>query len=286
MLLGAFFFSTGGVTIKAVGLDGFRLAGLRAGAAVLAILVILPAARSLGTWRTWMVGLAYAVTALLFVHANQSTTAANSTFLQATSPIYILLMGPLLLKERLVPKDLAYLAVIALGMVLFFLGSEPALRTAPRPFFGNLLAAISGLTWALTIVGMRWLGRGTAAGGPTSGRGTAASAALCGNVILFGAMLPWILSGPAPKPLDWLLLAYLGTFQIGFAYLFITGAVGRLSALEASLLLILEPVLNPLWAYLIHGEVSSAWAQAGGLLILGATASKALGDLPWRRMRP
>jgi drug/metabolite transporter (DMT)-like permease len=43
------------------------------------------------------------------------------------------------------------------------------------------------------------------------------------------------------------------------------------SALESSLLLLLEPVLSPLWAWLLHGERPTAWALLGGVVILAAT---------------
>jgi drug/metabolite transporter (DMT)-like permease len=70
---------------------------------------------------------------------------------------------------------------------------------------------------------------------------------------------------------DWLLVAFLGVFQIAVAYIFMIRGVRGVGALEVSLLLLLEPVLNPVWAWLVHGEQPSAWALVGGAIILGAT---------------
>ena len=71
-----------------------------------------------------------------------------------------------------------------------------------------------------------------------------------------------------------MVLAYLGVFQIGLAYYFVARAMTRLSAFEASVLLLLEPALNPIWSWLVHGEVPGRLAVLGGTLVLGATAAR------------
>ena len=65
-------------------------------------------------------------------------------------------------------------------------------------------------------------------------------------------------------------------FQVGLAYVFLTRGLGKLSAVEASLLLLLEPALNPLWAWLVHGEWPGMLASFGGGLILAATTVRAV----------
>jgi drug/metabolite transporter, DME family len=89
---------------------------------------------------------------------------------------------------------------------------------------------------------------------------------------------------------DWLVIVYLGVFQIGLAYVFMTSAIRHVPALEAATLLLVEPALNPIWAWLAHGERPSAWAIAGGALILGATLVKTWWDAraipPVRAVRP
>jgi len=77
---------------------------------------------------------------------------------------------------------------------------------------------------------------------------------------------------------DWTVVIYLGVFQIAVAYVLVTSGLTHIPALEASLILLIEPVLNPVWSWLFHGERPSPWALLGGVLILGATMFKALID--------
>jgi len=229
---------------------------------------IMPEARRGFTRPVWLVSIAYAATVLLFVLANKLTTSANTIFLQSAAPLYILLLGPVLLHETNRPYDWGIIALQALGLSLFFIGAESPLRTAPNPFVGNLLAAVAGLTWASTVMGLRWVGR---AGGSS---GSAPAVVLLGNAIAFLVGLPFALPVVEARFVDLVILFGLGAFQIGLAYVFLTRAMRHVPALDASVLLLLEPALNPIWAWLIHGERPGAWSNAGGLLILGATGLK------------
>jgi DME family drug/metabolite transporter len=285
LLGGALLFSTGGAAIKSSSLGGLQLAGLRSALAAAAVLLMAPAAARRLTGRAWLVGLAYGATLLLYVEANKLTTAASTIFLQSTAPLFILLLAPWLLREPLRGRELVFLASLALGLTLFFVDIEPPAALAPRPFAGNVLAAFSSLTWALTIIGLRWLSRSEAslaagAGSPgTAGAGraggSAASAVVAGNLIALGVSVPWLPGSLGMSFADLLTVAYLGFFQIGLAYLLVTSAMRRLPALEASLYLMVEPVLNPLWVWLIHGERPGFWSLLGGTIILFATAAKA-----------
>ena len=98
-------------------------------------------------------------------------------------------------------------------------------------------------------------------------------AVLAGNALAFAACLPFALP-IAPGAIDLAVLLYLGGFQIALPYLLVAAAVRRLPALEISLVLLVEPVLNPVWAFALHGEVPGGFAIAGGAILLGATAMK------------
>jgi drug/metabolite transporter (DMT)-like permease len=88
------------------------------------------------------------------------------------------------------------------------------------------------------------------------------------------ACLPFALPVVDSRPTDWLLVAVLGVFQIALAYVFLLGGLKNVGAFEASLLLLLEPVLNPVWAWLVHGERPGSWSMAGGAVILLSTVVK------------
>jgi drug/metabolite transporter, DME family len=281
-LLGAAaLFSTGGAAIKAVHLAGWPVAFVRSGIAAVALLLLVPETRRRPSGRMLAVAACYACTMVLFVLANKLTTAASTIFLQATAPLFVLLLSPWLLHERSRRGDVATMAAIAVGLLLLVTGLPEASVTAPRPLRGNLLAAMTGLTWGLTILGMRALGRGGAvavrgaAAGPSAPEANPADdavrAAFWGNVLAAAAALPWTFPLAATTATDWAVLAFLGLFQIAFAYRLLTRGIGGVPALEASLLLMLEPVLSPVWAWLVHGERPGPRVLGGGFLILAAT---------------
>ncbi|HXF96324.1 MAG TPA: DMT family transporter [Gemmatimonadales bacterium] len=269
--LAAMLFSTGGAAIKLSALSGWGVLAGRAAVAALTILLLVPDARRHWNGRALLVALAYAATTTLYVQANKLTTAASTIFLQSTSPLFILLLAPLLLGERASRRDLGSMLVLAAGMVLLFAGTPRRFATAPNPLAGNVLAAACAVTWALTLLGYRWI----AARG-----GSVASAATMGNLLACGVGLSAGGGFPSGSALDWLVLGYLGVFQLGLSYVLLTRAVPRLPALEVSLVLLVEPVLNPIWAWLVHGETVSRWALLGGAIILGATLHRA-----WREAR-
>jgi drug/metabolite transporter, DME family len=262
VLVTAVLFSTGGAAIKACTLSSAQVAGFRSGIAALVLLALAPAARRRPDRATLLTSLAYAATVVLFVTANKLTTAANAIFLQSTAPLWLLLLSPLLLREPVRARDLGVLAIVSAGLALVLLGEERPQASAPNPFLGNTLALASSLTFALLLAGLRWLGARGA--GPLP-------AVLQGNVLAFLVALPFALPVAHVSAADLAVLLFLGSVQIGLAYALLCAAVPHVPALAASLLLLLEPALNPVWTWITQGEVPSALAVAGGALILGAT---------------
>lgn len=265
----AVLFSTGGAAIKFCSFGAWQLAAFRASIAMTTILIVVPEARRGWSWRTAVVGIVYAATTLLYVQANKHTTAASAIFLQATSPLFILLLAPLLLGEHATRRDLWQMAIMGVGLGLFFLGHEPPQTTAPNPALGNVLASVCAVTWAFTVIGYRWLvARGS----------SVASAAVAGN--LTAAVVALIMAQPlvTGRPVDWAVVVFLGVCQLGIPYLFLSRAVPQVRALEVALFLLIEPVLNPIWAWLVHGEIPGATTLVGGGMILGATVFRAVLD--------
>jgi drug/metabolite transporter (DMT)-like permease len=274
MLAAAVLFSTGGAGIKASSLSAWQVAGVRSAFAAASLLLFSPAARTRWTPATVALGMSYAVTMIQFVLATKLTTAANAIFLQAAAPVYVMALSPWILRERLGRTDLLFAAPIALGVALFFANRYTPTAMATSPGLGNLLAAGSGMTWALTLIGLRWVARRGSAERPLM------AAVVSGNAIAFALCLPAGFPVTTIPAADWGILAYLGAFQIGLAYVFLTRAIQRLAAFEASLLLLIENPLNPLWVWLLHGEAPGAWALAGGALIVGATGLRAWLEAP------
>jgi len=249
----ALLFATGGAAIKLAALTAWQIAAFRSGIAAAMLLLILPEARRLRQLSTWLAAAAYAATLLLFVHANKLTTSANAVFLQASAPVYLLVIGPVFLKEKLRRADLWMGLLVVSGMILFF--------------SGNLLALVSGVTWALTLAGLRSAAR-------VSG-GSALPMVVAGNLIVFFVSLPQAFPVMHVDGSSVAVVLYLGCIQIAFAYWILTRAVRHVPAFEASLILLLEPVSNPVWSWLIHGERMDAWALSGAGLVLAGAAFQA-----------
>lgn len=268
----ALLFSTGGAAIKGTSLDGFQVAGFRSAVAALVLLLLLPAARRGYRADLFPAAIAYAATLVCFVTATKLTTAAAAIFLQSTAPLWVVLLAPWLLGEPLRRRDLPLLAAVAAGLVLVFLGSRDVAATAPRPLVGNAIALVSGLAYALLMILMRRLARAD------RGADRSLQATVLGNGIAFLACLPVALPVAGATRFDVLSILYLGTVQIALAYQLFSRGLARLPALEVSLLVLLEPVLNPVWTWWLHGERPTALALAGGALLLGAILVRALAD--------
>ena len=268
LALAAALFSTGGAAIKATALTSWQVASFRSGIAALAVALLVPAARRGWSWPVALVSAVYAVTMVLFVAANKATTAANAIFLQSAAPLYVLVLAPLLLRERARRADLVTMLAIAAGLALVLRGVPAASTSAPDPVLGNVLAVACGASWALTMIGLRWLGQ----------RAEGASATLAtvvgGNGLAFLVCLPLAVPVAGATAVDWAVVSYLGVFQIGLAYLFMTRGIRGVPALEASMLLLIEPALNPVWAWLVHGETPGVLPIVGGALILGASVAR------------
>lgn len=266
---GALLFSTGGAAIKGADFAGWQVASFRSGIACLALLLLLPAARRGLGWRPALVGVAYAATLIAYVLANRLTTSANTIYLQSTAPLYLLLLGPWLLHEPVRRRDWPIIAAVFGGLALVFLGADRPSVTAPDPAKGNLIALSSGLSYALVLVGLRWLSRRDDPDGPMA-------AVAMGNGIAFLAALPMAWPVGHHAMISWGVIGYLGVFQIAFAYLLVTSGLRHVTALEASLLLLVETACNPIWSWVLLGEVPTRLALLGGALIIGATAIQAL----------
>jgi drug/metabolite transporter, DME family len=267
VLAAAVLFSTGGAGIKAAAFTGLQVSALRSGIAALILLALLRGRLVLSPAMI-ATGVVYASTVTLFVLSTKLTTAANAIFLQATAPLYLLLLGPLMLSERFRRRDIVFLVGVAVGLVFCVIGQPAATATAPDPKMGNLLAVVCSVTWALTLLGLRYVQRDHA------DMNVGLSAVALGN--FFASLAAWPFAWPLPSAsgVEWATIAYLGICQIGLAYVFLTAAIRVLPALEVSLLLLIEPVLNPTWTWLIRSENPGGYTIIGGAIIIAATAIK------------
>ncbi len=261
LLLAALCWSLGGVLIKWVQWPPLAVAGGRG--LVAAVFLALVCARSLRfTWSPVQLGaaVAYALTTVCLVTATKLTTAANAILLQYTAPVWVALLGAWVLHEHPKRSDWAVIAAVFVGIGIFL---YDGLRFSG--LLGNALAAFSGVTFAALVLLLR-----------KQKDGSPIESIILGNVLAFLIGLPWLVSAP-PLPADgWVALLALGTLQLGVSYLLYAKAVKHVTALEAVLIPMIEPVLNPVWVMLVIGERPSGLALAGGALVIGAVTWRAL----------
>jgi len=266
ILAAATLWSTAGAAIKLCGLGGWQINLGRSAVAALFLAAVIPGARRRPDRSLAWVAVAYAFTVLLFVLANKATTSANAIFLQDTAPLWVLLLSPVLLHERPSRGELLSAPLFLVGLLLFFLD-----QLSPGQTVGNVIAVGSGVAFALCIMGLRKLGPRNVA------------AVVWGNALAAALSLPMALRGPAPTVKDLGIVLFLGIFQLGLSYALFARGLRHTPAVEASLLALVEPVLNPVWTFLLAGERPGPWAIRGGAIILAATLWRTLA--PWIETR-
>ena len=230
---------------------------IAAGRSIAAIPVLLVCAgRQRFTFSPAQIGgaIAYAATVALFVFATRMTTAANAIFLQYTAPIYVAILGRWYLGERTLPIDWWVIAVALGGIALFFLD-----RLTTSGFWGNIAALASALAFASLVIFLR-----------KERTGSPINSVILGNIIVAIAGAPFLLRAPLHQARALWLVLVLGVLQLGLSYALYAEAIKHVTALEAMLIPMIEPVLNPVWVMLALGERPGPWAIVGGALVLGA----------------
>lgn len=251
LLITAILWSSSGLLIKSINAHPLAIAGIRS--AISAIIMFLYIKRPRFTWSFPQLAAAflYSLTVITFVVANKYTTSANAILIQYTAPIYVAFFGAWLLKEKPKPIDWVTIAFVLGGMVLFFMGDLDS-----RGTLGNILAAISGVGFGLFPVFMRM-----------QKDGSPIESVLLGNVITAVIGVPFLFS-EIPDTISWIYLVLLGVFQLGVSYILYSIAIKNVTALEASLITVVEPILNPIWVLLFIGEVPGIFSIIGGMIVI------------------
>ncbi len=258
----AFLWSLAGLFIKMVDWHPVAIAGARSAVASLFLLAVVRKPKF--TFSPVQVGsaIAYAVTMLLFVVANKLTSPANAILLQYGAPVYVALLGAFMLRE--IPKIEHTLALVAVlgGMVLFFMDS-----LGRGNLLGDVIAVAAGVTFAIHIVLMR-----------KQKDARPLDSLLLGHIftalisLAFAFFLPVpVLSGKAVFA-----ILGLGVVQIGVAAVLFAYGIQRITALQSILTAVIEPLFNPIWVFLVTGEIPGARSLAGGSIIVAAVIASSI----------
>lgn len=270
MVLGAAaMWSLSGVLAKGLSLDGPAIAFYRGLFAGLALLPFVP--RGAHAFRPGMLVLAVVFAAMtgLYLGSMRSTTAANAIFLQSSSVIWVVPIGFAVLRERVSGRGLAGVGLAAAGIAVILASGR---GDRPHETLGIVYGLASGVGFAGVLVGLRRYREIN----PTW---------LCASNNLGGALLLglWVVatggSIPLPHGGDWATLVVFGVVQMAIPYVLFTRGLRTVPAAEAGLIGLIEPILNPLWVYLQHGERPGTPTVVGGALVL---AGVAVGSWPRR----
>ena len=271
VLAAALLWSTGGLFIKWTTIGGLELSFWRSLFAIFTV-AFFTRREGFGINRlTAAASFLYAVLLILFVLATKATTAANAIFLQYTAPVYLLILEPVIYKEKFRSRDLITVAVCLGGMALFFVG-----QLRPQDVAGNVMALASGLCFALYFLLLRH---------PRAREVNRASSVIYGNTLAVIMTAPWgFATLTSITGHDMIGVAYLGIIQLGVAYTFFTLGMARgVRSLDAGIICYVEPVLNPVWVFFVLGEQPSKWALLGGSIIIAAVIVHMLLDARGKR---
>ena len=260
VIAAAFMWSTGGLLIKLITLNAMQISFFRCLIAALVFAIIFRKKVFKANLFTFLNAAFYSLVLIFFVLATKTTTAANAIFLQSTAPIYVLIFEPLINKTKYEKVNIITIIVCFLGMLLFFTG-----KLSPGDLKGNIFALLAGVAFAAFFLGMR-----------KNDHKYHFSSIFYGNIIVAIICIPYVYSMQTMSFSNLWMVVFLGVFQIGLAYTFFSYGLKRILAIEASLLSLVEPVLNPVWVFIGYGEIPSLMAIIGGIIIIAAITARTI----------
>ncbi|WP_320006714.1 DMT family transporter [Maridesulfovibrio sp.] len=258
----ALIWSSGGLAIKLVEWSPMAITGVRSALAALTLVLVFRGRLKFGVSFVQLgAAVGYAGLLITNVAATKLTTSANAILLAYTAPVYVALLAPWFLKEKTSRSDWLFIAVTVGGMVLFFVD-----KLSATGLWGNIIAVATGFSYAIFTLCMR-----------AQKSASPVESVIMGHMITAFCGLPFMF-GSTPSAESWLGLIYLGIFQQGISLALYTWAIKRLGALEAILIMTLEPIFNPILVALGYGEIPGKWALVGGVVVIGAVTAR--GVLP------
>ena len=251
LIAASLLWSTGGLLIKSVQWNSVAISGMRSLIAAALMLAVIKKPNM--QFNRYKLGgaVAYVGTVLLFVMANKLTTAATAILLQYTAPIYVALLSAWFLKEKITKLDWAAIVMVFGGMFLFFIDKMSA-----GGLLGNFYAILSGFCFACMVLLLR-----------KQKDESPLESVFWGNVLTALIGIPFMFSS-MPDTKSWIALILMGVFQLGTAYILYALAIKHVAALDAILIPVIEPLLNPVWVFLVIGETPGPWAFVGGIIVL------------------
>ena len=251
MIIASVLWSIGGIFIKLINWNPMAIAGSRSAIAALVMMVYLKKFKFKINKSMLICACSYSLLVILFVSANKLTTSANAILLQFTSPVWVALLSRAILKQKISRIDGITIIFVILGMIMFFID-----ELEMSYLLGNILAILSGIVMAGMILLFQ-----------QQKENSLVEITLLGNIITAIVGIPfYFISSPGMESV--LPLFILGVFQLGIPYLLYVLAIPNVTAIDAVLIPVLEPLLNPLWVFIFANESPTLFSLLGGGLVL------------------
>ena len=253
VMMAALFWSFAGLGVKYIPWHPLSISCIRGTVAAITIACIRRKWRPVLNRATVMAALCMFVTTVLFMFANKLTSAANAIVLQYTAPVYVLIATAVASKKKLRPLDLFTVLFTIAGIVLFFVDHLGA-----GALLGDLLALLSGVTFA----GVFFFN-----GLPSSNPEDASFLGCAFSVFL----IPFLFTDPqiiAAGWIPWAVAIPLGIVQLGLAYFCFAKGVQQTGAVTAIIISAAEPILNPIWVFLVIREQPGPLSILGGVIVI------------------
>ncbi len=260
IILTGILWSTGGFLIKLIPWAPLAIAGLRSGfTAIVIYLYSRPKNIKFGK-NTWSGAFCYSLMVICFVSANKMTTAGNVILIQYAAPIYVAFFSFSFLGEKSTKIDWIAIIIILIGLGCFFIDD-----LSLNQLWGNIIALFSGFGFAGLALFMR-----------KQKDGRPIDSVFLGNLITLFLCSPFYNQGITFQAKPWLIILFLGIVQLGIAYILFSAAIKYVTALDAIIFPVIEPIFNPILAFLFLGEYMSHTSIIGGLMIIFGVVGRAI----------
>ena len=268
--------SLSGVVVKVVRIDSIAFAFWRSLAAAGVMAALLPLGRGRLPPLPWMLASAtlYTVVVSLLITSMTASTAAVGILLQYTAPVFCALFAWLFLRRRISRGTLLAMAVAGVGIGIMIGGTWKHQTNGHSPdLTGPVTGLLSGAAFGALILVLEKIDRAAGPGGANP-----FAIVLFNNAGAAAILLPLCLTKHVLLAETWKLglVCATGVVQLAIPYVLFQLALRRVRPVDASLLILLEPVLNPIWVALATSERPDLFTIGGGAAILTAMVVEAL----------
>lgn len=261
MVLTALLWGLAGVCVKSIPWNSMSIMAARCGIGIIMLGISNKSFKLHFNKLTFAGAVMMSLTGLLYMMSIKLTTAATAIVLQYTAPVLVFLYTVIFKRVKPRLSEALIVAMVFGGCALSFADELDASFV-----IGNLLGLASGVTFAGQLIIFN------------NKESDSAQGMYLSNIMSFIVCLPFMFFDSAmsfaPETIFWVLI--LGVFQYGLANILYSKGCQKVSRVEGSLLLTIEPIFNPVPVWLVTGEKMGPLALIGFFVVIAGVALYAL----------